>query len=112
MELKLNGDSIRIFNQSHVHNTSQVNNALYLQISPEINNEVRILDFGCGTSIFSLLYLIKYNQFDKIKLFLLDINEKIIGNAIYNCRQATLWPKLEITLISEEHFLEKIDKNV
>jgi tRNA1(Val) A37 N6-methylase TrmN6 len=68
---------------------------------PEISNDTKILDFGCGTSVFSLFYLIKSNNFNKIKLFLLDINEKIIGNAIYNCRQTTLWPKLEIIGISE-----------
>jgi methylase of polypeptide subunit release factors len=48
----------------------------------------------------------------KIQLYLVDICDKILGNAIYNCRQSSFWDKLEIIVIRDSDFFNKVDKNL
>ena len=72
-----------------------MNNELFKQIRPEDKDYPEIIDIGCGTAIFSLVYLAK-STFIRAKLHLVDINIPIIGNAIYNYRQSSLWQKVEI----------------
>jgi ubiquinone/menaquinone biosynthesis C-methylase UbiE len=66
-------------------------------MEPQLKNDT-ILDLGCGTAVFSLFYLLKAKA-SRVKLYLVDISDKILGNAIFNCRQSSLWSSLEIIAI-------------
>ena len=62
-----------------------------------------ILDLGCGTGIFSLMFLVKANQ-SSINLYLSDINTHILGNAIYNYRQSCLKHRINYVLQESDLF--------
>lgn len=62
-------------------------------MQPDVGNDSSILDIGCGNGIFSLIFLFN-SQSTEIDLYLVDITDKIIANAVYNFRQSSVWNKI------------------